>query len=355
MKVSAYAAPATGEPLEPFVLERRDLGPRDVLVNIHYSGICHSDIHQARDEWWPAVFPMVPGHEIAGTVEAVGSDVHGFAVGDHVGVGVFVDSCKTCDQCVAGLDQYCTSGMVPTYSGVERYRDDEHNGQRTQGGYSTHIVVDERYVLRIPENLPLDGVAPLLCAGITVYSPLRHWKVGPGTRVGVMGLGGLGHMAVKFAAAMGAEVTLISHSPGKEDDAKALGVSRFLLSSDEDAMNRAQMSLDFIINTVSADIDVNPYLNLLALDGVMCLVGLPIKPLSVRTFNLTGARRSLAGSNIGGIAETQEMLDFCGEHEVVSTIEVISAAQINEAWERVVNSDVRYRFVIDTATLPAVD
>lgn len=354
MKVSAYAVPAAGESLEPLIIERRDLRPRDVLVRIHYSGICHSDIHQGREEWFPNTFPMVPGHEIAGTVEAVGSDVTAFKVGDHVGVGVFVDSCKKCAQCVAGHGQYCAEGMVGTYADVERDGDERRGKVPTQGGYSTHIVVDERYVMRIPENLPLDGAAPLLCAGITVYSPLKHWRVGPGTRVGVMGLGGLGHMAVQLAAAMGADVTLISHSPTKEADGRALGARDFLLSSDQGAMNSARMSLDFIVNAVSADVDIDRYMQLLDNDGVMCLVGLPIEPISIRPFTLTAARRSLAGSQIGGIAETQEMLDFCGEHDVVSRIEVIQASEINTAWDRVVDSNVRYRFVIDTASLPAV-
>ena len=355
MKVSAYAVPKAGVPLEPLVIERRDLRPRDVLVKIHFSGICHSDIHQGRDEWFTNTFPMVPGHEIAGTVEAIGSDVTAFAVGDHVGVGVFVDSCKTCDECVAGNGQYCAEGMVGTYADVERDGDNRRSDIPTQGGYSTHIVVDERYVLRIPKNLPLDAAAPLLCAGITVYSPLKHWNVGPGSRVGVMGLGGLGHMAVQLAAAMGAEVTLISHSPGKEADGRELGAAKFLLSSDKGAMAAAYKSLDFIVNAVSADIDVDRYMHLLDNDGVMCLVGLPIAPLSIKPFTLTAARRSLAGSQIGGIAETQEMLDFCGEHNVVSKIERIGAKQINEAWDRVVDSDVRYRFVIDTATLPSIN
>ena len=355
MKVSAYAALAAGAPLEPYVIERRDLRPRDVLVKIHYSGICHSDIHQGRDEWFTNTFPMVPGHEIAGTVEAIGSEVTSFAVGDHVGVGVFVDSCKTCAECLAGRGQYCAEGMVGTYADVERDGDKRHSNIPTQGGYSTHIVVDERYVLRIPENLPLDAAAPLLCAGITVYSPLKHWNVGPGTRVGVMGLGGLGHMAVQLAAAMGAEVTLISHSPGKEADARELGATKFLLSSDKAAMAAANKTFDFIVNTVSANIDVDRHMHLLDDDGVMCLVGLPIEPIQIKPFTLTAARRSLAGSQIGGIGETQEMLDFCGEHNVVSKIELVDAEGINAAWDRVVDSDVRYRFVIDTATLPAVN
>jgi uncharacterized zinc-type alcohol dehydrogenase-like protein len=350
MDVSAYAAPTAGAPLEPTRIARRELGANDVLIAIDYSGICHSDIHQAREEWASAIFPMVPGHEIAGRVAAVGRAVQGFQVGEHVGVGVFVDSCKECDSCRAGLDQYCTEHLVVTYNGYELDK-----VTPTYGGYSTHIVVNERYVLRIPANLPLDGAAPLLCAGITVYSPLRHWKVGPGSKVGVMGLGGLGHMGVQLARAMGAVVTLLSHSPEKEADGHALGAHTFILSSDKAAMKAAANSLDFIVNTVSANIKLDPYMNLLGLNGTMCLVGLPTEPVCVRPFTLTGARRSLAGSNIGSIAETQEMLDFCGEHSITSKIETITADQINEAWDRVVASDVRYRFVIDTATLPSLD
>lgn len=346
MLVNAYAAPAAQAPLVPHPISRREVGPHDVLIEIAYSGICHSDIHQAREEWGASLFPMVPGHEIAGRITAVGSDATRFRVGDHAGVGCFVDSCRECDNCTAGEEQYCQVHTAATYNSLEM-----DGTTPTYGGYSTHIVVDENYVLRIPANLPLDAAAPLLCAGITLYDPLKRWQVGPGTRVGVMGLGGLGHMGVKLAVAMGADVTVISHSPGKQEDAHRLGAHHFLLSSDRTAMREARNSLDVIANAVSADIDLNPYFSLLGLDGVMALVGLPEKPMAIQPFSLIGGRRSLAGSMIGGIAETQEMLDFCGQHDVVSDIETIAIEQVNEAWDRVVASDVKYRFVIDTASL----
>jgi uncharacterized zinc-type alcohol dehydrogenase-like protein len=346
MLTKAYAAASAGAQLEPIEIERRDLGPHDVLIDIRFSGICHSDIHQAREEWGQASFPMVPGHEIAGVVAAVGSEVTKFAVGDHAGVGVFVDTCRECDNCKQGLDQYCQGHMSVTYNGTEADK-----VTPTQGGYAKAIVVNENYALHIPEALPLDVAAPLLCAGITVYSPLREWNVGPETSVGVVGLGGLGHMAVKIAHAMGADVTLISHSAHKEEDARKLGAQHFLLSSDKVQMKAAKDSLDIIINTVSANLDLNHYLSLLKLDGTLVLVGLPIEPLSLRTFSLIGSRRRLAGSQVGSIAETQEMLDFCAEHGFGADIEVIDAAEINTAWERVVNSDVKYRFVIDASTL----
>ncbi len=346
MDVAAYAALAPRAPLVPHTIQRREVGPHDVLIEIAYAGVCHSDIHQAREEWGTSIFPMVPGHEIAGVVTEVGSAVTTFRVGDHAGIGCFVDSCRECDNCRGGDEQYCSVHTAATYNGREMDRTTP-----TYGGYSTHIVCDENYVLHIPGNLPLDAAAPLLCAGITLYDPLKRWKVGPGTRVGVMGLGGLGHMGVKIAAAMGAEVTVISHSPGKQDDAHRLGAHHFLLSSDRTAMREARNSFDVIANAVSADIDLNPYLGLLTLDGVMALVGLPENPLQIRAFSLTGGRRAVAGSQIGGIAETQEMLDFCGRHDLVSDIETIAVQQVNEAWERVVASDVKYRFVIDTASL----
>ena len=346
MLTKAYAAASAGAPLEPMEIERRDLGPHDVLIDIKFSGICHSDIHQAREEWGQASFPMVPGHEIAGVVAAVGSEVTKFAVGDHAGVGVFVDTCRECDNCKQGLDQYCQGHMSVTYNGTEADK-----VTPTQGGYAKAIVVDENYALHIPEALPLDVAAPLLCAGITVYSPLREWNVGPGTSVGVVGLGGLGHMAVKIAHAMGADVTLISHSAHKEEDARKLGAQHFLLSSDKGQMKAAANSLDVIINTVSANLDLDRYLSLLTLDGTLVMVGLPVEPLSLRTFTLTGSRRRLAGSQIGSIAETQEMLDFCAEKGFGADIEVIDAKDINNSWERVVNSDVKYRFVIDASTL----
>ncbi len=346
MLTKAYAASSAGAPLEPMQIDRRELGAHDILIDIKFSGICHSDIHQAREEWGQASFPMVPGHEITGVVSAVGSKVTKFAVGDHAGVGVFVDTCRECTHCKQGLEQYCTGHMSVTYNGTEADK-----VTPTQGGYSQAIVVDENYALHIPESLPLDVAAPLLCAGITVYSPLREWNVGPGTSVGVVGLGGLGHMAVKIAHAMGANVTLISHSAHKEEDARKLGAQHFLLSTDKSQMKAAANSLDIIINTVSANIDLDRYLSLLTLDGTLVMVGLPVEPLSLRTFTLTGSRRRLAGSQIGSIAETQEMLDFCAEKGFGADIEVIDAQNINAAWDRVVNSDVKYRFVIDASTL----
>ena len=344
MSTPAYAAKSAGAALEPYSIERRELRPHDVLIDIKYSGICHSDIHQAREEWFTSIFPMVPGHEIAGIVREVGSEVTTFAAGDRVGVGVFVNTCRECDNCKAGLENYCVKGFVPTYNGKD------YDGTVQYGGYSTAIVVDDHYVLRIPDNLELDVAAPLLCAGITTYSPLREWQAGPGKKVGIMGLGGLGHMGVKHAHAMGAEVTLISHSPSKEADAKRLGADHFLLLTDKQAMKEQAMTFDLIVNTVSAPINLDPAINLLKTDGTMAYVGLPDKPLEMNIFGLNSQRRRIAGSNIGGIPETQEMLDFCAEHGYASDVEVISADQINEAWERVVNSDVRYRFVIDAST-----
>ena len=345
MEAVAYAAPAAKAPLERTTIALRDRGPKDVLIDIAYAGICHSDIHQAREEWFGGIFPMVPGHEIAGHVAAVGSDVTKYAVGDRVGVGVFVDSCNECENCAKGLENYCLNGFTPTYNGRNKA------GDPTYGGYASAIVVDEKYVLRIPENLALDVAAPLLCAGITTNSPLREWGAGPGKRVGIMGLGGLGHMGVKLAHAMGADVTLISHSPGKEADGYRLGADHFLLSSDKDAMKAAEGTLDLIVNTVSAAIDMDAALSLLKTDGTLVSVGLPDQPLKVSTFTLIAQRRRLAGSNIGGLEQTQEMLDFCAEHGFGSDVEVIPADQVNEAWDRVVASDVRYRFVIDTASL----
>ena len=344
MSTPAYAAMSAGAPLEPHTIERRELRPHDVLIDVKYSGVCHSDIHQAREEWFTSIFPMVPGHEIAGIVQEVGSEVTKFAPGDRVGVGVFVETCMECDNCKAGLENYCVKGFVPTYNGKD------YSGEVMYGGYSKAIVVDDHYVLRIPDNLELDVAAPLLCAGITTYSPLREWQAGPGKKVGIMGLGGLGHMGVKHAHAMGAEVTLISHSPSKEEDAKRLGADHFLLLTDRKAMKEQAMTFDLIVNTVSAPIDLDPAINLLKTDGTMAYVGLPDKPLQMNIFGLNSQRRRIAGSNIGGIPETQEMLDFCAEHDYASDIEVISADQINDAWERVVNSDVRYRFVIDAST-----
>lgn len=343
---TAYAAPSASAPLERTTITRREVGPHDVAFDIHFAGICHSDIHTVRDEWGRARYPVVPGHEIAGVVTEVGAQVTKFAVGDRVGVGCFVDSCRECDQCRAGEEQYCTgSGMVGTYGAVGR------DGELTQGGYSGAIVVDENYVLRITEALPLDAAAPLLCAGITLYSPLRYWKVGEGTRVAIVGLGGLGHMGVKLADAMGAHVTVLSQSLKKMEDGLRLGADEYYATSDRDTFAKLRGSFDVILNTVSANLELRRYLGLLKVDGTMVELGMPENPMTVPAGVLVGGRRSLAGSMIGGIAETQEMLDFCAEHDVLPEIEVIAPDYINEAYDRVVASDVRYRFVIDTASL----
>ena len=348
MQVSAYAARTATSPLEPFTITRREVGPDDVLIAITFSGICHSDIHQAREEWFTSIFPMVPGHEIAGVVEAIGQNVTEFAVGDTVGVGCYVDSCRTCKNCLRGEQSYCLGHIAATYNGLEM---DEQTP--TYGGYSTHIVVDRNYVLRIPPSLGLDVAAPLLCAGITSYQPLAVWGAGPGVRVGVVGLGGLGHMAVKLADAMGAHVTVISHSPNKEADAANLGADAFLLSTDRAAMKAARDSMDLIVNSASAVTQLDDYCKLLATDGTMVMTGLPDSALSLSAFSLTTQRRRLTGTNNGGIPQTQKMLDFCGEHGLGSAVEVIEIKDVNRAWERVVASDVRYRFVIDTASLVA--
>ena len=345
LTAAAYAAPAAKAPLEPTTINRREVGPRDVAVEIAYSGICHSDIHTVRDEWGAANYPLVPGHEITGHVSAVGDAVERFAVGDRVGVGVMVDSCRRCSACQAGEEQYCQVGMIGTYNSRG------FDGEITQGGYSTAIVVDEHFVYRIPTGLELDVAAPLLCAGITTYSPLRHWGVGPGTRVAVIGLGGLGHMGVKFAAAMGAEVTVLSQSLSKKPDGLRMGAAHYYATSDDATFDTCNAAFDLIINTVSANLDINRYLRLLDRNGTLVEVGLPENPMSVDAGTLTSRRLSLAGSNIGGIPETQEMLDFAAEHGLASEIETIPAAMINEAYDRVVASDVRFRFVIDIATL----
>lgn len=342
----AYAAETAKAPLTPFQLERREPGPHDVHIDILYCGVCHSDIHQAREEWGKAIFPMVPGHEIVGRIVHVGDKVTKFKVGDLAGVGCFVDSCRTCTNCKNDLEQYCDEGMVGTYNALERA-----TNAPTYGGYSTNIVVDENYTLHISDKLPLEAVAPLLCAGITTYSPLRHVGVGKGHKVAVLGLGGLGHMAVKFAAAFGAEVTMLSTSPSKEADAKKLGAHHFALISNQETMNSLQNSFDFILNTVSAPHEYGTYLNLLRTNGIMIVVGIPESPSKVPAFDLLLKRRSILGSIIGGIKETQEMLDFCAEHNIVSDVEVISMQQINEAYERMIKADVRYRFVIDLASL----
>jgi uncharacterized zinc-type alcohol dehydrogenase-like protein len=343
--VKAYAATAADQPLVPTTIERRDLGPKDVAIDIKYAGICHSDIHTARSEWGPTNYPVVVGHEIAGIVSAIGSEVTKHKVGDRVGVGCMVDSCGECEYCLAGEEQHCAKGNVGTYNAVGK------DGRPTDGGYSQAIVVTEDFVLRIPEGIDLDVAAPLLCAGVTVYSPLRHWKAGPGTKVAVIGLGGLGHMAVKIAHAMGAEVTVLSQSLKKIEDGLRLGADHYYATSDPATFEELASSFNLIINTVSAVIDLDAYLSLLRVNGTMVNVGAPEKPLSLQVFSLIPFRRSLAGSTIGGISETQEMLDFCAEHQLGAEIEVIAADQINEAYERVMASDVRYRFVIDTATL----
>jgi uncharacterized zinc-type alcohol dehydrogenase-like protein len=346
MKVNAYAALGAGRPLVPFEIGRRETGLRDVLIEIRHCGICHSDVHQARDEWTGSLFPMVPGHEITGTVVSVGADVTRFKAGDHAGVGCFVDSCADCPDCRAGLEQFCRRGPVFTYNALEK------DGKTpTYGGYSTHIVVDEKYVLRLPGSLPLDGAAPLLCAGITTYSPLRHWEAGPGKRVAVIGLGGLGHMAVKIARALGAEVTVLSHSAKKRADALRLGAQEFYATSDSRTFGPLARRFDLILNTVSVELDWNQYLNLLDRDGSMVLLGVPAKSPQVAAFSLIGLRRRLAGSLIGGIRETQEMLEFCGTHGITADIESVPVQNVNEAYERMVAGDVRYRFVIDMASL----
>jgi alcohol dehydrogenase (NADP+) len=340
-----YAALTAKAKLAPFSFERREPREHDVLIDIQYCGICHSDIHQARDEWGEAIFPMVPGHEIAGIVKVVGAKVTKFKVGDRVGVGCFVDSCRTCPECRGGLEQYCSVRTSWTYNGREK---DE---TPTYGGYSEKIVVDENYVLRLPENLPLDACAPLLCAGITLYSPLKHWEAGPGKKVAIIGLGGLGHMGVKLAHALGAEVTVLSQSLRKQQDGKRLGADHFYATSDPGTFTKLERYFDLIINTVSAEMDWNQYLKLLKVDGAMVVVGIPEKENAVAAASIVMGRRSLAGSAIGGIQETQEMLDFCGKHKIVSDIEVIPIQKVNEAYERVLKSDVRYRFVIDMASL----
>ncbi|MBG0852896.1 NAD(P)-dependent alcohol dehydrogenase [Streptomyces spinoverrucosus] len=344
--VTAYAAPAAKAPLERTTIERREVGEFDVLIDIKYAGICHSDIHQAREGWGEAIFPMVPGHEIAGVVAEVGPGVTGFAVGDRVGVGCMVDSCRECENCKAGQEQYCTgTGMVGTYNALDK------NGEPTYGGYSQKIVVDENYVVRIPEGLSLDEAAPLLCAGITTYSPLKHWNVGPGKKVAVLGMGGLGHMAVKIAHHLGAEVTVLSQSLRKQEDGLKLGADHYYATSDPKTFEELAGTFDVILSTVSAPLDFGAYLGLLKTDGALVNVGAPEEPISLNLFPLLMGRKTLAGSAIGGIAETQEMLDFCAEHGFGAEIELIRADQINEAYERVLASDVRYRFVIDTATI----
>ena len=345
--VSALVAKSAGASFERSTIERRDVGEHDVKIDIAFAGICHSDIHQAREEWGKAIFPMVPGHEIAGIVSEVGPAVTKHKVGDRVGIGCFVDSCRECEYCLAGEEQFCKKGNVATYNGRE------YTGEETYGGYSTEIVADENYVLSIPEGIALDVAAPLLCAGITTYSPLKHWGAGPGKKVAIVGMGGLGHMGVKIAHALGAEVTVLSQSLSKQEDGLKLGADDYFATSDPETFKANRGRFDLIINTVSADLDLDRYLSLLTLNGSMVFVGLPENAQTFRVFSLTGGRRSLAGSNIGGISETQEMLDFCAAHGLGAEIEVIGADDVDEAYERIVKSDVRYRFVIDTATIPA--
>ena len=345
MKTPAYAAPAARAALAPFTIDRREPGPRDVLIDIHYCGVCHSDIHQVRDEWGGAVYPLVPGHEIAGVVSRVGAAVTRWRVGDVVGVGVFVDSCRQCEACRAGEEQYCDRAVSWTYNSTE-----QDGRTPTYGGYSTRITVDQGYVLRMPAALPLERAAPLLCAGITTYSPLRHFGVHPGDPVAIVGFGGLGHVAVRLAKAMGAQVTVLSHSPAKRDDARRLGADDFLATGDPGVFARNLKRFTLILDTVSVAHSYDPYLELVRRDGVMVLVGLPAAS-ALGPPALINARRRLAGSNVGGIRETQEMLDFCAQHGIVADVEVIPIQRINEAYDRAVRSEVQYRFVIDLASL----
>ncbi len=343
--VHALSVPAAGAAFERTTIERRAVGELDVRIDIKFTGICHSDIHQGIADWGAGIFPMVPGHEIAGIVAEVGPGVTRFAVGDRVGVGCFVDSCGDCDFCRAGEEQFCGSGLVATYNSRD------HDGNPTYGGYSQEIVVTEGFVVRIPDSIELDVAAPLLCAGITTYSPLNHWPVGPGTKVAVVGLGGLGHMAVQIAAAKGADVTVLSQSLSKEKDGRRFGATSYFATSDPATFTELANRFDLIINTVATNLDVDAYLSLLAVDGTMVNVGAPPEPDTFSVFSLIRARRRLSGSNVGGIRETQEMLDFCAAHGIAAQVEVISVDEVAEAWQRVDRSDVRYRFVIDLGTL----
>ena len=346
LKTKAYAAAKPKEPLKPFEIERREPKPNDVEIDIKFCGVCHSDLHQVRDEWGNATFPMVPGHEIVGIVSRVGASVSKYKVGDRVGVGCMVDSCRKCQPCKDGFEQYCENGMTGTYNSFER------DGKTpTYGGYSKQVVVHEDFVLRIPDGLPLDGAAPLLCAGITTYSPLHHWKCGPGKHVAVVGLGGLGHMGVKIARAMGAHVTVLSQSTKKKADAERLGAHDYHATSDEKTLKTLANKFDLILDTVSAKHDINAYLSMLKTDGTLVQVGAPPEPIPIQVFSLIMNRRAFAGSLIGGIPETQEMLDFCAKHGLTADIEVIPIDKINEAYDRLEKSDVRYRFVIDISSL----
>ncbi|MEH7309052.1 NAD(P)-dependent alcohol dehydrogenase [Neobacillus drentensis] len=339
------SVPSAKAPFEKTTIERRELEPNDILIDIKYTGICHSDIHNAFGEWGGGIFPMVPGHEIAGIVAAVGTEVTKFAVGDRVGVGCFVDSCGECEYCLKGEEQFCTKGVINTYNSID------FDGNPTYGGYSQKIVVKEGFVVRIPDALDLDVAAPLLCAGITTYSPLKNWNVGPGTRVAIVGMGGLGHVAIQFAHAMGAEVTVLSRSINKESEAFSIGADHYFATSDPVTFTELTGRFDLILNTVSANLDVNAYLSLLRVDGTLVNVGAPAEPDQYHVFSLIMGRRSIAGSLVGGIRETQEMLDFAAENGIVPKIEVIGADDVDEAYQRVLRSDVRYRFVIDIATL----
>jgi uncharacterized zinc-type alcohol dehydrogenase-like protein len=349
MIVKAYGTQTATAPVAPFSIPRREPTPTDVVIDILYCGVCHSDLHQARNEWHNTIYPCVPGHEIVGRVLKVGSSVKKFKAGDLAAVGCMVDSCGECENCKIGLEQYCLTFPTFTYNGEDKHK----TAAMTYGGYSESIIVDESFALRVPANLDLAATAPLLCAGITTYSPLKHWKAGPGKKVGIVGLGGLGHMGVKFARAMGAHVTLFTTSPGKAEDAKRLGAHEVVVSKDAEQMKKQTSSFDFILDAVSAEHDINAYLSLLKLDGTLTIVGAPEKPLPVGVFNLLLPRRNFAGSAIGGIAETQEMLDFCSKHNITSDVEVIPIQQINQAYEKLLKGQVKYRFVIDMATLKA--
>ena len=346
MKVKGLAALSAGASFTPFEFERRAVGANDVAFKITHAGICHSDIHQVREEWGPAIFPMVPGHEIVGIVSEIGSSVSKFRIGDRIGVGVFIDSCRKCEPCKSGLQQYCDEGMTGTYNGYER------DGKTVAfGGYSNAFVIDQDYAVTIPDNLEMAGVAPLLCAGITLFSPIKHFQVGPGKKVAVMGLGGLGHMGVKFAAAMGAEVTVLSHSENKRADALAMGATAFHVIKDVEDLKPLSRKFDLILNTVSAMVDINAYLATLKIDGTLVVIGLPDGPYKVSAGAMLNGRKSLTGSMIGGMPELQEMLDFAGAHNIVSDVEVIKADYVDKAYERTVASDVKYRFVIDASTI----
>jgi uncharacterized zinc-type alcohol dehydrogenase-like protein len=346
IQVCGYAAQQAKASLTPYSFTRRDPREHDVVIDIQYSGICHSDIHQVNDGWGTSAYPMVPGHEIVGVVSQVGQKVTRYKVGDRTGVGNFIDSCRKCSPCLKGLEQYCVKGATWTYNAVERQ---DGKSTPTQGGYSNKIVVDENYVLSIPDTLSPDRAAPLLCAGITLYSPLMHWRAGPGKKVAIIGFGGLGHIGAKIAHAVGAEVTIFSHSSNKQEEAKKMGVDNFCITTEQTVFKELKGYFDLMINTVSVELDLNKYLKLLALDGTMVVVGLPENEIRIGPFSLVNARRSIAGSAIGGIRETQEMLDFCNKHNIACDIELVPIQKVNEAYERVVNSDVRYRFVIDVA------